>query len=210
MYPEADLLPLSAVQHFVYCPRQCALIHLERVWDENLFTAEGRVAHERVHAGGREARGTVRRELGLALRSLALGLAGQADVVEFHREGGAWRPFPVEHKRGRPKAGDCDRVQLCAQAMCLEEMLGTEVPAGALFYGATRRRQDVAFDPDLRRETEEAARALHELFAAGETPRAEYSKARCGRCSLLSRCLPGTISRRQPVRDYLARMLSEP
>ena len=139
MYAESELIPISALQHFVVCPRQCALIHLESVWIENERTAEG---HERVDRGGTEARGPVRRVYGVPLRSLRLGLAGKADVVEFHASqgGGPEQPFPIEHKRGRPKIGDEDRVQLCAQALCLEEMLGVLVPNGALFYGRTRRR----------------------------------------------------------------------
>jgi CRISPR-associated exonuclease Cas4 len=145
MYAESDLIPLSALQHFVVCSRQCALIHLEAVWIENERTAEGRVEHERVDRGGAETRAGVRRAYGVSVRSLRLGLVGRADVVEFHAmpEGGPERPFPIEHKRGRPKRGDEDRVQLCAQALCLEEILGVSVPAGALFYGQSRRRADV-------------------------------------------------------------------
>ena len=151
MYSEDELLPLSALQHLLFCERQCALIHIEQAWSENLFTAEGRIMHERVDSGGRESRGAVRLAYGLALHSFRLGLAGKADVVEFHRDGaGNWQPFPVEHKRGRAKKENWDRVQLCAQAICLEEMLGTAVPAGALFYGKSRRRQDVVFDAELR------------------------------------------------------------
>jgi CRISPR-associated exonuclease Cas4 len=130
VFAESDLIPLSALQHFVVCPRQCALIHLESVWIENERTAEGRIEHERVDRGGAETRGEVRRAYGVPLRSLRLGLAGKADVVEFHATPGVGqeRPFPIEHKRGRPKRGDEDRVQLCAQALCLEEMLGVPVP----------------------------------------------------------------------------------
>src|SRR5438876_1939248 len=151
MFAESDLIPISALQHFVVCPRQCALIHLESVWIENERTAEGRVEHERVDRGGAETRVAVRRAYGVPLRSLRLGLAGRADVVEFHAMpgGGPEQPFPIEHKRGRPKAGDEDRVQLCAQALCLEEMLRVSVPAGALFYGRTRRRAEVIFDEAL-------------------------------------------------------------
>jgi CRISPR-associated exonuclease Cas4 len=157
--------------------------------------------HERVDAGGRESRGDVRMALGLALRSLRLGLSGKADVVEFHREQAArgstrsgssdWRPFPVEHKRGRPKKADWDKVQLCAQAMCLEEMLGLDVPRGALFYGKTRRL-DVLFDTDLRRRTEETARRLHALIDSGDTPPPVYTAA-CESCSFLESCLPSAM-----------------
>lgn len=210
MYAESDLLPLSALQHLVYCPRQCALIHLERVWDENLHTAEGRVKHERVHEGGRSCRGDVRVETGLVLRSLHLGLAGQADVVEFHGKGRNARPFPVEHKRGRSKTHDADRIQLCAQAMCLEEMLGASVPSGALFYATPRRREEVEFTDALRAETIKTAEALHALIASGVTPPADYSRKKCERCSLKARCLPGQSGKGSIVSEYLKRMLRAP
>lgn len=214
MYTEDDLLPLSALQHLLFCERQCALIHVEGLWADNRFTAEGAIQHERVHAVGGETRGDVRQATGMWLRSLRLGLIGRADVVEFHREQAVgpvasarpWLPFPVEHKRGRPKDVDCDRVQLCAQGMCLEEMLGVHVPAGALFYGKTRRRSEVLFTPGLRQQTEDAARRLHELVAAGRTPAAEASK-KCESCSLKDLCLPRTCGRGRSARRYLAREL---
>src|SRR5215472_15713284 len=172
MYAEAELIPISALQHFIVCPRQCALIHLESVWIEDARTAEGRVEHERVDRGGAETRGLVRRAYAVPLRSLRLGLTGKADVVEFHAssEDGAERPFPVEHKRGRPKIGDEDRVQLCAQGLCLEEMLGVPVPTGALFYGKSRRRINVSFSKELRHRTEEVAAQVRQLFDNGVTP----------------------------------------
>lgn len=196
-----DPVPLSALQHLLYCERQCALIHVERVWVENRFTAEGRLLHERSDSGGTEVRGDVRIARGLGLRSERLGLVGRADVVEFHRaeEGapgvelpgvsGRWRPVPVEYKRGRAKKGPEDRVQLCAQALCLEEMLGVDIPEGALFYGKTRRRTDVTFDQELREQTERAARRVHELVADARVP-PPVADARCERCSLLDVCLP--------------------
>ena len=144
-YPEADFIPLSALQHYLYCPRQCAQIHLDRAWEENVFTAEGRILHERAHSGETESRKTVRTVTSLALSSKRLGISGVADVVEFHEGKGSWQPYPVEYKRGRPKKSDADRVQLCAQALCLEEMLDIPVPEGALFYGQTRRRETVRF-----------------------------------------------------------------
>lgn len=202
--PEADLLPLSALQHLLFCERQCALIHIEQAWDENRLTAEGGLLHERVHEREDETRGDVRIARGLRLRSLRLGLTGQADVVEFHREDdGSWRPFPVEYKRGRPKTADCDRVQLCAQAMCLEEMRGVAVPAGALFYGTTRRREDVTFDAALRATVEVTARRLHALVAAGVTPPAVYEK-KCENCSLIALCRPRMPRNGRAVERYLA------
>ena len=205
--PESDLLPLSALQHLLFCERQCALIHLEGAWDENRLTAQGRLLHERVHEREDESRGDLRIARGLRLRSLRLGLTGQADAVEFHRQAdGTWRPFPVEYKRGRPKPGDYDRVQLCAQAMCLEEMTGADAPEGALFYGASRRRETVAFDAALRAMVEGAARRLHALVAAGVTPSATYEK-KCEHCSLIARCRPRMPRGDGAVERYLARAL---
>lgn len=215
MYAEDALVPLSALQHFVVCPRQCALIHLEQAWVESVRTAEGRAAHARVDTGGAAARDGVRRATAVPLRSLALGLAGRADVVEFHPNpaGGPEVPFPVEHKRGRPKRGDEDRVQLCAQALCVEEMLGRPVPAGALFYGERRRRTDVMFDDTLRRRTAEVAAAVHALFETSVTPPPPVV-APCKACSLLPICRPDAA--RRPARGgggsvaaWLARRLAD-
>jgi CRISPR-associated exonuclease Cas4 len=209
MYSPEDLIQLSALQHLVFCPRQCALIHVEQTWTESGRTAEGRIMHERVHDENRESRGDMRIEYGVALRSLRLGLIGKADVVEFHRQpDGSWLPFPVEYKRGKPKADDCDKVQLCAQAICLEEMLAVAIPAGALFYGQTRHRLDVVFDETLRWETEETARRAHDLIVSGRTPSPVYKK-RCESCSLVAECLPKTIQKRRSVKSYLARILGE-
>ena len=188
-YTEDDLIQLSALQHLVFCERQCALIHIEQLWSENVLTAEGRIMHDKVDTANREVRGKVRIDYGVPLRSLRLGLIGKADVVEFHKQGEEWIPFPVEYKRGKPKMDDCDKVQLCAQAICLEEMLNIEIREGALFYGQTRRREDVVFDKALRTATEEAARRVHELIESGITPKAEYSK-KCKKCSLVELCLP--------------------
>jgi len=202
-YAEEDLIPLSAVQHVVFCERQCALIHVEQIWDENLFTAEGRIMHERVHERDRESRGDVRIERGVPLRSLRLGLIGKADMVEFHRtEGAKWQPFPVEYKRGKPKPDDCDKVQLCAQAICLEEMLDMNVPCGALYYGKTRHRLNVTFDQSLRKETERAARKAREMIQDGVTPKAVYTK-KCKSCSLQVHCMP-KLPKKRLVKTYLA------
>jgi CRISPR-associated exonuclease Cas4 len=167
--------------------------------------------HERVDSGPSESRGAVRLAFSLPLRSLRLGLVGKADVVEFHREKDStgsdfWRPFPVEHKRGRPKKAAWDKVQLCAQGMCLEEMLGIEVPNGALFYGKTRRRVDVVFDADLRRQTEETTRRLHELVGSGHTPPPVCTPA-CEHCSFLETCLPQTLDRPKSVGRYLKEVI---
>jgi CRISPR-associated exonuclease Cas4 len=209
MYNIDDLIQLSALQHFAFCPRQCALIHVEQVWQENRLTAEGRIMHEHVHEEGDESRGDVRIERGASLRSLRLGLIGKADVVEYHRQAdGTWQAFPVEYKRGKPKPDHSDKVQLCAQALCLEEMLNVSIPGGALFYGKTRRRLDVEFDDALRRETQNIAELTHELIEAGQTPKPVYAK-RCESCSLMGECMPKTIQKKRSVENYIKRMLDE-
>lgn len=201
---EADLVPVSALQHMLYCSRQCALIHIEQQWAENAYTADGRVLHERVDAGGGERRKGVRTERGVPLRSLRLGLYGIADAVEMRSAG---QPYPIEYKRGRPKEHRADEVQLCAQAMCLEEMLGTSVPEGALFYGAQRRRMTVHFDDELRKLTERLAARTRQVLTAGETPKAEYDRRKCGACSLREVCQPLSPGEPGCVDRWLARAI---
>lgn len=217
MFSDDLLLPISALQHLRFCERQWGLIHLEQQWEENRLTAEGRVLHDRVHDTGSESRPGILITRTLPLRSHRLGLTGQADAVEFHAAApnseppgislpgrpGLWRAFPVEYKRGKPKPDACDEVQLCAQALCLEEMLHTSIPAGALFYGTTRRRTDVPFDLHLRALTEDLARRMHQLWATRVTPPAVYSK-KCDNCSLYNRCLPRAASKHAAVQRYLA------
>lgn len=201
-FSDSDLLPLSALQHFIYCPRQCALIHLEQQWTENRFTAEGRAQHDRVDRPEHETRDGIRYEYAVLLCSLRLGLIGKADVIEFHED----RVFPVEHKRGRPKPTHCDWVQLCAQALCLEETLGVKIGEGAIFYGLPRRRQPVDFTPELRKETEQTAAALHELIQRGKPPSADYIEKKCAACSLIEICMP---KKYRNVSAYLKETLSE-
>ncbi len=207
MYSEDDLLPLSALQHLAFCERQCALIHLEQQWAENRLTAEGRQLHERVHEQESESRGDTRIVRALRIRSLRLGLIGVADVVEFHHQpDGTDLPFPVEYKRGRPKPNRCDEVQLCAQAMCVEEMLATTVSSGAIFYGQPRRRLEVSFGAGLRDETETLAERLHTLRQSGRTPPPVYEKKKCDHCSLQAICLPKVACNRASA--YLRRAVS--
>jgi len=231
VYTEDELLPISALQHLAFCERQWALIHLEGAWAENQLTAEGRVMHDRAHEPGIESRGDVRISRGLRLRSLRLGLSGIADVVEFHRCGrrddtsvtaegalpggvclpgvpGFWSPFPVEYKRGRPKSGPYDEIQVCAQALCLEEMLGVSVPSAALFYGKPVRRFEVTLTTSLREETERLACRVHELMRLGVTPPPIYEK-KCDSCSLISVCMPKRLSEHRTVEDYIASTLDE-
>ena len=213
-YEEDDLLPLSGLQHVFFCPRRAALVHLEGLWGDNLYTVEGRRLHERAHETGTEVRGDVRITRGLLLRSLELGLVGKADIVEFHRLSGAaegvqlagaqglWRPLPVEYKRGRKRHEKSFEVQLCAQALCLEEMLDVPVPAGAIYYGKSGRRMEVSFDDALRTETRKAAGLLHRIIAARKTPPAHYEK-KCESCSLLEVCMPRATGTGRSALRYL-------
>ncbi|HEV2365242.1 MAG TPA: CRISPR-associated protein Cas4 [Caulobacteraceae bacterium] len=202
---EDALIPISALQHYVFCPRQCALIHVERLWSDDKATAEGRLLHEKVDRGVAEARAGVRVARGLQLRSVALGVAGKADVVEFSGRPG--RPYPVEYKRGRPKRHRADEVQLCAQAICLEEMFGMEVPEGALFYGLTRRRTVVAFDENLRRLTAETAVAARDTIVCGRTPPPIFTAA-CRRCSLRPACQPERLQKPPDINRWLVRQVA--
>ena len=200
MYEEEDLIPLSALQHYAFCRRQCALIHIEQIWEENLYTLEGRLLHEKVHSGETEKRRDTHTAFGMPVRSLELGLSGKTDTVEKNEDGTI---HIVEMKRGRAKIKGMDEIQLCAQAMCLEEMLDVEIQAGALFYGRTRRRQDVVFDNALRQETEDAAKRFHELVESGVTPKAMYMK-KCDNCSMYDLCMPKTVEKARSINTYLA------
>jgi len=192
MYSDDDFLPLSGLQHLLFCERQCALIHVEQIWAENALTTQGQLLHERVDLPALEQRPGVRIERAVPLRSEQLRLIGKADVVEFHampNQPGRWQPFPVEYKRGKRRRWLHDEVQVCDQAMCLEEMVGVPVPRGALYYAASKRRLDVAIDEALRAETIAAAARYHKLVARQETPPA-LLLPKCGNCSLHELCLP--------------------
>jgi CRISPR-associated exonuclease Cas4 len=208
MGDEAEVLPLSALQHFLYCPRQCALIHIEKVWEENRFTAEGRVMHSRVDSGDSGKRGQVSEDRSVPIRSQSLGLYGVADVLEMRPSpGGKSIPFPVEYKRGSPKIEHWDRVQLCAQGMCLEEMLDVQIPEGAIFYGTPRRRENVTFDQELRELVYTSCQQMHNMIIKGLTPQVEYGQ-RCRGCSLARMCMP-KLSKKQKVEKYLLKGLQE-
>ncbi len=212
MYEEEDFLMISGLQHFVFCRRQWALIHIEQQWAENGRTTDGHLFHKTAHkADFVEKRGDLIITRGLAVRSNRLGITGVCDVVEFHRaeEGitlsshlGLWKPYPVEYKRGEPKENDADEVQLCAQALCLEEMLLCNIPQGSLFYGENRRRVVVDFTPSLRARVEEMCKEMHVLWARGYTPKGKPQKG-CRACSLQDLCLP-KLGRMQKVEDYIA------
>jgi CRISPR-associated exonuclease Cas4 len=220
-YSDDDLLMLSGIQHFAFCERQWALIHIEQLWQENVRTVEGRFLHERVHNPMlTEKRGGCIMTRSVPLLSRRLGFYGMADLVEFRKvsnhEGGInlpdrsgfWLPTPVEYKRGKPKPDERDEVQLCAQAMCMEEMLGVRISNGELYYGEPKRRFEVVLDSPLRHQVEELSRKMHEVFKRGETPHATKGK-KCSLCSMKELCLPALTRKSRSVAHYLQKELSE-
>lgn len=216
-YAEEDWLALSGLQHFAFCPRQWALIYLEQQWQENSRTAQGHVLHEKAHdAGASETRGDLIILRDLRVFSASLGVTGACDVVEFRRDPqgvplwnreGRWQPFPVEYKRGEPKDHLADQLQLCCQAICLEEMLCCSIPSGALYYGQTRRRQGVDFTPELRQTVERLLGQMQEYAQRRYTPKGKLSKS-CNACSLQEICLPG-LSRNPGAAAYLRQAVEE-
>lgn len=205
--PPDEPIPVSALQHALYCLRQAALIHLERQWEENRLTAEGRVLHEAADEPSARLRGRVRVVTALPIANRTLGIAGQADRVEFRKGPEGETAYPVEYKRGRPKTNRADEVQLCAQALCLEEMTGRPVPEGALFYAEPRRRLAVAIDDDLRRLTVATIQNFAEVLRSGRTPPARYSASLCRACSLIDKCRPKLAGR--SARGWLSARLDE-
>ena len=203
MHEEFDFLHLNGLQHLRFCPRQCALIYVENQWHENFFTASGRVQHEKVHSGVGESRRVVRTERDLKIASRLLGVTGQTDAVEFYSDG---KVIPVEYKHGEPKEDTCDEVQLCAQAICLEEMIGCRIDEGALFYFKVRKRLPVKITDALRAETVELAERFHQLVERGETPPAEYRR-KCESCSFIDECFPESAGRNKSVDIYLKRRI---
>ncbi len=219
-YNDEDLLALSGIQHFAYCPRQWALIHIEKQWSENLRTVEGRQLHERVdNPDFFEARGGILTTRSVPLSSYVLGFYGVADVVEFYaieekgvtlngREG-QWCPLPVEYKRGRPKKDIIDEVQLCAQAVCLEEMLCTTIEHGYLFYGETKHRTKVMFCEELRQQVLKFSEQMHSLFDKQITPKASATNKNCKSCSLVGICLPKVGTKQANVNGYIKKYLGQ-
>lgn len=206
MFDDDALLPISALQHYLFCPRQCALIHLEQVWSDNFFTAAGNIMHERVHEEGEERRPGVVIEKGMPLRSLTLGLIGKTDVVEYHDSG---EIIPVEYKRGKPKLDAMDEIQLCAQALCLEEMLGRDIRCGYLYYGKPRRRTEVVFDDEHRKATKDTIESVRVLLDSGKTPAPLWRKKRCISCSLVEHCFPERMALAESVQKYIMRNLAQ-
>ena len=204
MHDESQLLPISALQHLIFCERQCALIHVEQLWAENVLTVEGRQLHEKAHDGKSETTGNIRIARSLWLKSHQLGLIGQADIVEFHDDGAV---IPIEYKRGKPKKDDSDRVQICAQAMCLEEMLDVTIDHAFLFYGTKQRRTEVTIDQPLRDITLKNIERLRQLIDGRETPSA-VRMPKCEKCSLVELCIPDSQRLRQGVNAWNQRQLT--
>lgn len=211
MYAEDDYLMLSGIQHFAFCRRQWAMIHIEQQWAENYQTTAGELMHKRAHdEGSFEKRGDLLTVRGLRISSHELGLSGQCDVVEFYQDekgvelsgyDGKWVPVPIEYKRGKPKEHNADELQLCAQALCLEEMFLISIPEGFLFYGENRRRSRVEFTGSMRDEVKKMAREMHELFQRGHTPTVRPTK-QCRACSLEDLCVP-RLQKAPDVRSYI-------
>ena len=211
IYREEEFLQLAGLQHFSFCRRQWALIHIENQWAENYRTVDGSLMHERAHDREfRESRVDRIVTRGVSVYSAELGISGQCDVLEYHRswEGiplagleGLWQPYPVEYKRGEPKETNADALQLCAQAMCLESMLCCDIEEGSLYYGQTRRRECVVFTEELRSQVRQLLKEMHDLYRRGHTPKAKPSKS-CNACSLKELCLP-KLSKKKAVSDYL-------
>lgn len=212
-----EYLQMSGIQHFAFCRRQWALAYLEQQWSENLRTAEGHLLHERCHDESfREKRGDILIIRGMRVISHRLRLSGACDVVEFHRDPsgvdlqgqeGLWLPFPVEYKRGSPKQNDADRLQLCAEAMALEEMLVCDIPKGAIFYAEPHRREIIDLTGELRKKTEDMAREMNDYFSRGYTPKVKPGK-HCNACSLKELCLPA-ICHRLNASEYIQAHLEE-
>ena len=216
-YSDDDLLQLSGLQHFAFCRRQWALIHIEKQWQDNWRTADGQYVHRCAHNPElREKRDGILIVRGLSIASYRLGLSGQCDIVEFHPaqngipmsgQEGLWIPYPIEYKRGAPKIEDFDELQLCAQAMCLEDMLCCHIQSGALFYNENKRRTSVEFSDNLREKVLHLSKEMHELYAKAHTPKARVSK-QCRSCSLNELCLPKILHNRS-VHSYIINVLGK-
>jgi CRISPR-associated exonuclease Cas4 len=205
MFTEDQFFQLSAIQHYVFCPRQCALIHVDGVWDENVYTVRGTILHEKVDTDTYESRGSVKTVRGMRIHSFRLGITGRTDVVEFLRPKDLSEQLdvlPVEFKSGEPKQNISDEAQLCAQALCLEEMLHTTVKRGAFFYGRIRRRVPVEISEQLRKQTEEIITSVHDIISRTHIPPAKYAE-KCRRCSLEAICQPKAMNERK-LHNYMA------
>lgn len=207
MYTEDDFIMISALQHYVYCPRQCGLIHVDDVWRENLFTVRGDILHEKVDTDTYETRGAIKTVRGLRIHSFRLGIVGRCDVVEFRESTSGQEIMPVEFKSGEPKEDISDKVQLCAQVICLEEMLNIEISRGAFFYGKIRRRNIIEIDNELRTQTESIIASVREIVSTKKIPLAAYS-SKCRNCSLYDICKPKALNMRK-LNNYIKGLYSQ-
>jgi len=207
MYAEDDFIMISALQHYVYCPRQCALIHVEDAWSENLYTVRGNILHEKVDTDTYETRGAIKTIRGLRIHSFHYGIVGRCDVVEIRRSNNGEAILPVEFKSGKPKENISDKVQLCAQVFCLEEMLKTKIKQGSFFYGKIRRRNTIEIDEELRTQTERIIGSVREIVSAKLIPSAQY-EARCRNCSLQSICQPKAMNKKK-IQNYIRELYSK-
>ncbi|HKJ82235.1 MAG TPA: CRISPR-associated protein Cas4 [Ignavibacteriaceae bacterium] len=206
MYTEEDFIMISALQHYVFCPRQCGLIHVDDVWQENLFTTRGNILHEKVDTDTYETRGNIKTVRGLRIHSFHYGIVGRCDVVEFRQEKSNQIILPVEFKSGEPKENISDKVQLCAQVLCLEEMVSVRIKQGAFFYGKIRRRNVVKIDDELRAQTENIINSVREIVSSKKVPTAEYA-AKCRNCSIQSICQPKAMNKRK-LKNYIEGLYS--
>jgi CRISPR-associated exonuclease Cas4 len=207
MYTEDDFIMISALQHYVYCPRQCGLIHVDDVWRENLFTTRGNILHEKVDTDTYETRGSIKTVRGLRIHSFRLGITGRCDVVEFFKTGNGEDVMPVEFKSGEPKEDISDKVQLCAQALCLEEMLDIKITRGAFFYAKIRRRNVIEIDNELRSQTDNIINSVREIVAKKLVPSAEYT-VKCRNCSLQDICQPKAMNQHK-LNQYIKGLYTE-
>jgi len=207
MNDDAQTIMLSALQHYAYCPRQFALIHVEQVWTDNFFTAHGNLLHERIDSCDPEQRGNVRFERSVAVKSQQLNISGKLDLLEIEGKPPT-RYFPVEYKRGKPKIENWDKIQLCAQALCLEEMRNITIEEGALWYWQVRKREQVLLNDDLRLETIASIKGARKILLSGKTPSPTADKKRCRACSLLDLCEPETF-RKDRSKSYIQEMFTD-
>ncbi|MFN3695271.1 MAG: CRISPR-associated protein Cas4, partial [Ignavibacterium sp.] len=206
-FPEDDFIMISALQHYIFCPRQCGLIHIDDVWQDNLFTVRGEILHEKVDTDTYETRGDVKTVRGLRIHSYKYGLAGRCDVVEFKQTVKGKEVLPVEFKAGEPKDDISDKVQLCAQVLCLEEMLNVEISKAAFFYGKIRRRQVIDITNELREQTIEIINNVRSLVDSKKVPVIEYS-SKCRNCSLINVCQPKAMNNKK-LKKYIQELFQQ-
>lgn len=207
MYTEDDFIMISSLQHYIFCPRQCGLIHIDDVWQDNLFTVRGEILHEKVDSDTYETRGDVKTVRGLRIHSFKYGLVGRCDVVEFKQTPQGKKVYPVEFKAGEPKEDISDKVQLCAQVLCLEEMMDVKIPEAAFFYGKIRRRNVIEISEELRKQTEEVISKVRALVESKKVPVIEYS-SKCRNCSLINFCQPKAMNSRK-LKHYIQNLFQQ-